>query len=89
MRIPIGRLMISVALLAVSLSVVVLDVKHREVHRHAHDLVVGVLPMATILAYTLLGASIDLVAGRPSRRYRSDSRRPAGDRSWPISPGAQ
>jgi hypothetical protein len=39
------------------------------VHRHAHDLVVGVLPMATILAYGLLGAGLDLAAGRPSRRY--------------------
>ena len=69
MRFSIGRAMIGVALLAIAISFVRLDVMNPAVHRHAHDLVVGVLPMATILAYGLLGACLDLAAGRPSRRH--------------------
>jgi hypothetical protein len=69
MMFSIGRGMISVAILAIAFSVVSLDIGDRHVHRRTHDLIVGTLPMATILAYGLLGATIDLAAGRPSRRH--------------------
>ena len=68
MRFSIGGVMSGVALLAVALGLVRLDVKENGLHRHAHDLVVGVMPMVTILVGRLLGAGLDLAAGRSTRR---------------------
>ena len=61
--------MIGMALIALALSIVALDVRPDGVHGRIHDLVVGVLPMATILAYGILGGGLDLAAGRPTRRH--------------------
>src|SRR5579875_3641973 len=69
MKFSIGRAMIGMALLAIALSLVSLDVRNSSVHRYTHDLIVGAIPMVTILAYGLLGAGLDLAASRPSRRY--------------------
>lgn len=68
MKCSIGRVMIGVALLAIALPVISVDFKNPSVHRHAHDLVVGVLPLGPILAYRLLGAGLDLAVGRSSRQ---------------------
>lgn len=69
MKLSIGRAMIGIALLAIAFSVVSQETRDRKIHRAAHDLIVGVLPMATVLIYGLCGAGLDLAAGRPTNRY--------------------
>src|SRR5437868_4242540 len=60
-RLSIGRLMIAIAIIAGGLGIIQIDRNNRDFYQFFHEYVIGMVPMACILLFSLMTCLLDLL----------------------------